>query len=102
MGMFASRGQSRTIALSLRLAEAAYLASVRGEAPIVLLDDILSEMDAVRRRKVLEKTTEYQQVLITTTDPELVQSFLGSRATYFQVSGGRVFSLDEVKQDGGA
>jgi DNA replication and repair protein RecF len=98
MAVFASRGQARTLALSLRLAEAAYLALVRGEAPIVLLDDILSEMDASRRRRVLEKAAQYQQVLVTTTDLGLVRGFFGPKAAYFQVSSGSVLPL----MDGGS
>jgi DNA replication and repair protein RecF len=90
MGTFASRGQARTLALTLRVAEAAYLASVRGEGPIVLLDDVLSEMDASRRRRVLEKITQYEQTLITTTDPEQVREFFGPAASYFRVAGGGV------------
>jgi DNA replication and repair protein RecF len=54
MGTFASRGEARTLALTLRLAEAAYLAEARSDEPVVLLDDVLSEMDASRRRRVLE------------------------------------------------
>ena len=90
MGTFASRGQARTLALALRLAEASYLASVRSERPIVLLDDVLSEMDAERRHRVLEKTGEYEQTLITTTDLEPMQQFFGPAAKYFQVTGGGV------------
>ena len=95
MGTFASRGQARTLALTLRLAEVAYLAAVRGEGPIVLLDDVLSEMDAGRRRRVLEKVVQYQQVLITTTDLDLVRDFFGREATYFQVGGGGVSPLSD-------
>ncbi|MEC9287216.1 MAG: DNA replication/repair protein RecF [Chloroflexota bacterium] len=90
MGTFASRGQARTIALTLRLAEAAYLSSVRQEAPIILLDDVLSEMDSSRRLLVLEQLTQYQQVLITTTDLEPVQDFFGPAASYFRVGEGKV------------
>ncbi len=90
MGTFASRGQARTLALALRLGEASYLASVRDEGPIVLLDDVLSEMDGSRRRRVLEKAMTYEQALITTTDLEQVKGFLGSEAKYFQVADGRV------------
>lgn len=92
MGVFASRGQARTLALTLRLAEAAYLAKARGEAPIVLLDDVLSEMDSDRRRLVLEQITQYEQTLITTTEPELMRGFFGTAAAYFRVSGGGVHS----------
>ena len=90
MGAFASRGQARTLGLSLRLAEAETLSAVRGARPLLLLDDALSEMDADRRRRVLEKAAQYPQVLITTTDVEQVSGFFGSSAAYFRVDGGRI------------
>ncbi len=93
MGTFASRGEARTAALTLRLAEASYISSVRGEEPIVLLDDVLSEMDISRRRRVLEKITVYEQVMITTTDPELIQQLLGPEAAYFRVEAGQIIAL---------
>ena len=95
MGMFASRGQARTLALTLRLAEAGFLASVRGEGPVVLFDDALSEMDSGRRHRLLEKAMRYEQVLITTTDMEQVNGFFGSGAIYRYVSGGQVWPSDE-------
>jgi DNA replication and repair protein RecF len=101
MGTFASRGEARTLALTLRLAEAAYLALARNDEPVVLLDDVLSEMDASRRLRVLEKITRYQQALITTTDLELVQGFFGPAATYFRVGEGQVIPLaSEVPTQG--
>ena len=90
MGAFASRGQARTLALALRLAEAEALSAVRGSRPLLLLDDALSEMDADRRRRVLEKTAAYPQVMITTTEVEQVSGFFGTSAAYFRVDGGRI------------
>ena len=90
MGTFASRGQARTLALALRLAEAETLSAVRGTRPLLLLDDALSEMDAERRKRVLEKTADYPQVMITTTDPEQLRGFFGTSATYFRVNGGKI------------
>ena len=95
MGVFASRGQARTMALALRLAEAEYLASVRGEGPMVLFDDALSEMDSSRRHRLLEKATLYEQVLITTTDLEQVSDFFGAGANYLYVSNGEVWPSDQ-------
>ena len=94
MGSFASRGQARTLALALRLAEAETLSAVRGRRPLLLLDDALSEMDAARRRRVLEKASQYPQVMITTTDPEQVSGFFRDSASYFRVDGGRIRPLD--------
>ena len=94
MSTYASRGQARTLALTLRLAEAAYLASIRDEGPVVLLDDVLSEMDSLRRGRILQKATQYQQVIITTTDLESVERSLLGDATYFEVEGGRVSRVE--------
>ena len=90
MRVFASRGEARTLALTLRLAEASYLSAVRDDEPIVLLDDVLSEMDAFRQRRVLGKIAGYRQSLITTTDPAALRDFFGSAATYLRVDGGAV------------
>ena len=93
-GVFASRGEARTLALTLHLAEASYLAAVREDEPIVLLDDVLSELDGSRRRRVLEKIGGYGQTIISTTDLEPIREFFGANAAYFQVDGGTVTPLD--------
>ena len=92
MRTYASRGQARTLALTLRLAEAAYIASTRGEGPIVLLDDVLSEMDSFRRERVLAFFThsQYQQVIITTTELGPILSSPLPSAAYFEVEEGQV------------
>ena len=93
MGTYASRGQARTVALALRLAEASYLSTLRGDGPIVLLDDVLSELDGRRRAQVLRRASSYEQVVITTTDLEpLGEEFL-RRATCLQVAAGQVTPL---------
>jgi DNA replication and repair protein RecF len=64
---FASRGQARCLALALRLAEMEYIRQVTHEPPILLLDDALSELDARRRRLLLERAQGVEQVLLTST-----------------------------------
>ena len=89
-GAFASRGQARTIALALRLAEADYLAEARQDAPIILLDDVFSEMDAARRERVLHRAARYGQTLLTATDAAPLRAILGDRAAGFRVANGAV------------
>ena len=89
---FASRGEARTIALALRLAEAEYLAETRGDDPIILLDDVFSEMDDGRRERVLQKVARYRQTLVTTTAVGPVRAALGDGAAYFRVADGGVFN----------
>lgn len=64
---FASQGQQRTVILVLRLAQAEYIKEVKGEYPVLLLDDILSELDSVRRKYLLNEIRN-KQVIITSTD----------------------------------
>ena len=90
MGVFGSRGQQRTIALSLRLAESSYLKAKTGDEPILLLDDVLSELDAVRREHLLSSALSYQQVLITSTDLDHFSHEFLSEAAAFRVSGGTI------------
>jgi DNA replication and repair protein RecF len=87
---FASRAQQRTIALSLRLAEARLLDARRGEPPLLLLDDILSEMDAARARSVIEAVSSYDQLLVTATDVERFPPGFLDRAELFTVQAGGV------------
>ncbi len=87
---FGSRGQQRTGALALKLAEVEMMREETGENPLLLLDDVMSELDAVRRHALLDALAGVDQALVTTTDwddftPELLQ---GARRLH--VEGGRV------------
>ncbi len=87
MGVYSSRGQARTLALTLRLSEAQYLSSFKGE-PLVLLDDILSELDEGRREQVLERVLGYGQSVITATDVEPFSDDYLSKAAVFRLRDG--------------
>lgn len=87
---FASRAQQRTAALSMRLAEASYLRRALGDDPVVLLDDVLSELDARRRRGVLEFFDSFQQTIVTTADPDRLRDVMTRAAGRFVVSAGTI------------
>ena len=89
MGVYSSRGQARTLALTLRLSEARYLSAYKGE-PLVLLDDILSELDVRRRAQVLERVLVYGQSVITATDLEPFSDEYLSIASVFQLRDGEL------------
>ncbi len=93
MGVYSSRGQARTLALTLRLAEAQYLTAYKGE-PLLLLDDILSELDERRRAQVLERVLVYVQSVITATDLEPFSHEYLSRASVFQLQDGKLKRAD--------
>ena len=87
---FASRAQQRTIALALRLSEARFLRQRRGDSPVLLLDDVLSELDAHRRAAVLAAVADYEQVIITATDLDRFSPDFLARAALFRVAAGSV------------
>jgi DNA replication and repair protein RecF len=85
---FASRGQQRTAALALRLAEAQLLHARGGERPILLLDDVLSELDESRRASVLA-AIDADQVWITSPDPDRFDAAFVASAQVWHITNGR-------------
>lgn len=65
---YGSRGQQRTAALSTKLAELAYMRTSTGDEPVLLLDDVFSELDQTRREYLLGQILTHEQVLLTATD----------------------------------
>ncbi len=68
---FGSQGQARSAALAMKLAHARILKAEQGEYPVMLLDDVLSELDEKRRRFILNNI-EDMQVIITCCDEKSV------------------------------
>jgi DNA replication and repair protein RecF len=88
VSLYGSRGQQRTAALSMKLAEVEFMSGVIGEPPVLLLDDVMSEFDEERRAQVIEMLDSAAQVFITTTDrADFTPAFL-SGATIFGVEAG--------------
>ena len=86
---FASQGQQRSAVLSLKLAQAEILFEETGEYPVLLLDDILSELDEKRRSFLVKKIPD-KQVIITCAGIDEV--FNGSNANIIHVKNGRISS----------
>lgn len=84
---YASQGQQRTAALSLKMAQAEYIHSLKGEYPVMLLDDIMSELDINRRMYLSEKIRD-KQVLITSTDTDLIDKTTDTKL--FKIDNGTV------------
>ncbi len=95
MAIYGSRGQQRTIALSLRLAEVKYMQAKTGDSPILLLDEVLSELDRTRRSYLQQFILPYEQVLITTTDLDRFEPAFLAQAAQFRVRQGKIESLQQ-------
>ena len=79
---FASQGQQRSVALAMKLAEAEMYKREKGEYPVMLLDDVLSELDRDRQRTLIRLTSGMQTLLTCTEPPEL-----GVKAKKFRIGG---------------
>ena len=71
MKVFASQGQIRTAALSMKLAQLEVFRGETGEAPILLLDDVMSELDMTRRTRLLEEISGVQTFITCTDESDL-------------------------------
>lgn len=85
---FASRGQQRTAILALKLAELDLLTMLDGRPPLLLLDDVFSELDPERRSHLVRRISELPQALITTTTLDDLDPALRARATSWAVTAG--------------
>jgi DNA replication and repair protein RecF len=85
---YGSQGQQRTALLALLFAERELLASRRGRAPLMLLDDVMSELDSERRDLLAELLRSGGQAVVTATEPEHVPDV--GQDEVIRVSGGRI------------
>ena len=87
----ASQGQQRSLVLACKLAEVRHLMAVLGIAPVLLLDDVLSELDAQRRARLLSAlgAGTHLQTVLTTTDPDGL-ALGGDDVRHLGVAAGRV------------
>ncbi len=83
---FGSQGQQRSASLSLKLGEAEIIKDLKGEHPIILLDDVMSELDNTRQNYILNKMTG-KQVFITCCEKETVS----------RLDAGKVFKIENGK-----
>lgn len=88
---FSSRGEMRSILLALKTSETELYRSVRGKNPLILLDDVASELDVYRRKSLIDALRESEtQVLITTTEKEGMPLFDSERGRILRVEDGRI------------
>lgn len=94
LGSFGSRGQQRSTVLALKMAEVAVMHARSGERPILLLDDVLSELDALRRMHILALIAEpsQQSILTATGVGDFTADFLAS-AHVLRVDHGHVSAM---------
>jgi DNA replication and repair protein RecF len=85
---YGSRGQQRTVALATKLAELTFMQQNTGDQPILLLDDVFSELDLARRDYLLQQVLLYEQVMLTATDLSVFPSSILQQAHSYHVVDG--------------
>ncbi len=88
LAQFASRGQQRTAILAFKLAEVDLLTELDGHPPLLLLDDVFSELDPERRSHLVRRIADLPQAFVTTTTLEDLDPALRSLGTTWAVSAG--------------
>ena len=91
---FGSQGQQRTIALSLKFAEIRIARQILGEAPVLLLDDVLSELDPGRQRFLISEIDDVQLFITSAELADEVRSALQG-GTLFRIEEGNVTRVDK-------
>ncbi|MFB0533376.1 MAG: DNA replication/repair protein RecF [Anaerolineae bacterium] len=101
--IYGSRGQQRTTALALKLAEVKLIGQEVGEQPILLLDDVMSELDDARRGYLMQMIDGVQQAILTTTDLKAYSTEFLAETTLLRVREGRIEKITdaEIGQAGG-
>ncbi len=99
MNLYGSRGQQRTVALSAKLAEVVLMRRQTGDMPVLLLDDVMSELDIHRRKQILKLVDQAGQALLTTTDWADYDEQFRQRANLFTVTKGQINSNSHERQN---
>lgn len=97
LSIYGSQGQVRAAILALKLSEVLIFKEEDGNYPILLLDDIFSELDLEKRNRILKYILDDVQTIITTTDIDMIDKSLLKRAKVFTVCDGNV--VDDGKRE---
>ncbi len=96
LSLYGSQGQIRAAILALKLSEVLIFKEVNNDNPILLLDDVFSELDLEKRNRVIKYILDDVQTIITTTDINLIDPTLVSRSKIFNVCNGKI--VDDGKK----
>jgi DNA replication and repair protein RecF len=88
---YASQGQGRSLAVALKLAGFRYLERIRGDAPVLLFDEIFGELDPGRGKRLLDLVGEFAQALITSVQPATAEQ-LSADARCYMIRDGSIIA----------
>ena len=96
---YGSQGQQRVAVLALKLAEIEIFKKYKESTPILLLDDIFSELDDIKKNNLLKYISRDIQTIITTTDLNNLDKKLIKKSKLFNINNGNIIKIKEVMLD---
>lgn len=101
LSLYGSQGQIRSAVLALKMSEVLLFTDKVGESPILLLDDMFSELDINKRNNILRHLINDVQTVITTTDIENIGEDIRKKANVYKIENGKIISREIIcKQEG--
>lgn len=97
--LYGSQGQQRIAVLSIKLAEISIFKEYTGTTPILLLDDIFSELDSKKKNNLLRYIKNNIQTIITTTDLATINKKIIEKAKLIEIEDGKIKKIKEVKEN---
>lgn len=97
--LYGSQGQQRIAVLSIKLAEISIFKEYTGTTPILLLDDIFSELDSKKKNNLLRYIKNNIQTIITTTDLATINKRIIEKAKLIEIEDGKIKKIKEVKEN---
>ena len=94
--LYGSQGQQRIAVLAFKLSEIEIIKKYKGTTPILLLDDIFSELDDLKKNKLLKYISKDIQTIITTTDLNSLDLKLIKKSKLFNIKNGNIIKIKEV------
>ncbi len=92
---YGSQGQQRIAILTHKLSEIELFKKLKNEKPILLLDDVFSELDEIKKNLLLEYINNNMQVIITTTDLNNISKDILDKSNIYQIDNGKLISMEE-------
>lgn len=94
LSLYGSQGQLRSAVLSLKLSEVNLFSDILSESPILLLDDMFSELDINKRNNIIKYLDKNVQTIITTTDIENIDDDIRKKANVYEIENGKIISRE--------
>lgn len=91
IALYGSQGQLRSVILALKLSEIELFKKISEEDPILLLDDIFSELDLDKKNNLIKYINNNIQTIITTTDINMIDKKLVKKSSVFEIQDGKLF-----------